>query len=180
MKGNIKRGAWTQDEDKLLIKLMQRENYLKHKDPKKRRNWKLIESAMSGRSAKQCRERWVLCLDPNINKSSWSEEEDEELLRLQRNKWAKIKVLLKTNRTENSVKLRYLKIKKPKKEDISEVYAKVENNLKEEKEKEKEKRFLAVDMQPKQPVVMECNSWKLKQEYVLTDEDILEMCRMLC
>eukprot|EP00924_Labyrinthula_sp_SR-Ha-C_P012938 snap_masked-scaffold_12-processed-gene-4.17-mRNA-1 protein AED:0.51 eAED:0.52 QI:0/0/0/0.5/1/1/2/0/159 len=115
MKGKIKKGAWTKEEDEQLMFLMSAQRKSWKLKSKKRMEWKYVERCMSGRSAKQCRERWLLCLDPSINKSTWSREEDEEIIRLQSilgNKWVKIKALLNTNRTENSVKLRFHKIMK--------------------------------------------------------------------
>ncbi len=33
--------------------------------------------SITGRTGKQCRERWHNHLDPNINKNAWTEEEEK-------------------------------------------------------------------------------------------------------
>jgi hypothetical protein len=43
------------------------------------RHWGLIGSKLSGRTGKQCRERWHNQLDPGIVKQGWSEEEELKL-----------------------------------------------------------------------------------------------------
>ena len=62
--------------------------------PKK---WTQIAKHLNGRIGKQCRERWHNHLDPNINKSPWTEEEDRLLAQAHEqygNQWAKIAKLL--------------------------------------------------------------------------------------
>lgn len=62
--------------------------------PKK---WTQIAKKLNGRIGKQCRERWHNHLDPNINKSPWTEEEDRLLAQAHEqygNQWAKIAKLL--------------------------------------------------------------------------------------
>lgn len=63
-------GLWNQDEDKHLkvaVILF---------GPK---NWKKISQFVPGRTQVQCRERWVNCLDPSLNKGEWTKEEDSRL-----------------------------------------------------------------------------------------------------
>lgn len=109
----LKKGSWSKDEDKKLLLLMNSLGAV-GENPNERNSkftdWKQVEKCMNGRTAKQCRERWLLNIDPSINKSEWKSEEDRSLLQLQQkfgNKWSKIKDVMGTNRTENAVKLRF-------------------------------------------------------------------------
>ena len=56
-------------------------------------NWFVIAEQIPGRTYRQCHERWIKHLDPDINKSPWTSEEDQQLIKLQGklgNKWAMI------------------------------------------------------------------------------------------
>lgn len=116
LRPGLKKGTWSKEEDRKLIELVDTHKTTSHTEPfKESIPWKKIEKDMGGRTAKQCRERWKLSLDPTINKSLWTAEEDRQLLELQKelgNSWSQIKDILGTNRTENSVKLRFKCLKK--------------------------------------------------------------------
>ena len=94
------RGSWTKEEDLAIIK------WVKKHGP---RNWSGISSQLKGRIPKQCRERYVNHLDPKINKSEFTEEEDkliEDLVARYGTKWSKISKFFQ-GRTDNSIKNRY-------------------------------------------------------------------------
>lgn len=64
---------------------------------------------MESRTGKQCRERYINHLDPDIKKSSWSAEEDEIIRRLfpeHGTKWSQYMPFL-SGRSDNAIKNRY-------------------------------------------------------------------------
>ena len=76
-------GPWTAEEDAALIIAMH--TYGIH--------WSKVALQMGTRSVKQCRERWIHHLDPEVSKKDYSPEEDTKLLELHAtlgNKWADI------------------------------------------------------------------------------------------
>lgn len=75
----------------------------------KRPNWKSISAAMKTRSPRQCRERYRNYLNPNIEHSEWTKEEDQIILSqfdLLGHQWKKISGFL-PGRTGNSIRNRY-------------------------------------------------------------------------
>lgn len=75
---------------------------------------KAVWNSKSVRIGKQCRERWLNHLNPDINKTPFSTEEDILIIeqqKLQGNRWACIANMLH-GRTENSVKNRFKQILK--------------------------------------------------------------------
>jgi len=106
----LKKGQWSTEEDQLLLSLATREveSCLRAgKQPKV--HWGYVKRSIPGRTAKQCRERWVNNLNPEINRGEWTLEEDKLIICLYKempSKWAAIAKHL-NRRTENAVKVRW-------------------------------------------------------------------------
>jgi hypothetical protein len=72
-------------------------------------DWYTISLRMPGRSARQCKERWLNYLKPTLNTAAWTLEEDTLLLEKQRecgSRWTQITKFF-PNRTDGMVKNRF-------------------------------------------------------------------------
>ncbi|XP_053138349.1 snRNA-activating protein complex subunit 4 isoform X2 [Hemicordylus capensis] len=81
----LKRGAWTPEEDALLLKAVAKYG---------QREWYKIRTEVPGRTDLQCRDRYLNSLHYDIKKGKWSEEEERKLVELTEKygtgRWAKI------------------------------------------------------------------------------------------
>ena len=78
------KAKWSQEEDDRLRAIVRKYGA---------QNWPKIALEMPGRNGKQCRERWITNLSPEVNTADWSSLEDQKLFELHTsygNKWSKI------------------------------------------------------------------------------------------
>ncbi|GBG32033.1 Transcription factor MYB115, partial [Hondaea fermentalgiana] len=105
----IIKGAWSPEEDEIVKKAVEKVGT----------DWKAVAAMIKGRTSKQCRDRYKLKLDPNINHGPWTPEEDKELMQLHSQlgrQWTKIAKLME-GRTENSVKSRFASLDRSRKRE---------------------------------------------------------------
>lgn len=115
--GTLRPGIWSQSEDKILLEMT-----------KKASTWGKTSKAINQqvynglkiRTGKQCKERWNNYLNPEINRGSWTSEEDSRILELYKElgkKWSTIAQLLK-DRTGSAVKNRIKSLVNKIKQDL--------------------------------------------------------------
>ena len=76
---NTRLRGWSEDEDRCLTQVIQDIG-----DPSRVKNvtWNMISSFVPHRDHKQCRYRWINKLNPTINHSPWTTDEEDILMRL--------------------------------------------------------------------------------------------------
>ena len=78
------------------------------------KKWAKAGRVIEGRSGKQCRERWINVLSPDVCRSNWTLEEDKkifDMFHVHGAKWSWIAEEF-PGRTENSVKNRFYTCKR--------------------------------------------------------------------
>lgn len=116
------KGPWVIEEDRRLIEWVKKEGPTK---------WSQCAEYISGRSGKQCRERWYNTLNPNVKKGNWTPEEDYHIFQLYStygSQWSKIAAYFK-GRTENSIKNRFYSTLRRIATEKKKEKAKLDNNL---------------------------------------------------
>lgn len=77
-------------------------------------DWQKISSEMVTRSPRQCRERWVTYLSPNVIMGNWTDKEDDLLIQLQRDFGSHWKLIASwfPNRTDVALRNRFSVLKR--------------------------------------------------------------------
>ncbi|XP_034594777.1 uncharacterized protein [Setaria viridis] len=92
------KGTWTEEEDSILKDMVMQLG---------ERSWSVIAQSLPGRIGKQCRERWINHLHPDIKQNDiWTEEDDKILIGAHKNfgnRWSSIARFL-PGRSENAIK----------------------------------------------------------------------------
>ena len=99
----LMKGSWTRQEDEIIIDFVAKNGC---------KSWTKLSASLPGKIGKQCRERWINHLNPNINKDPWTDEEDKKLYELHEiygNHWSKISHIM-GSRTDNMVKNRWYSV----------------------------------------------------------------------
>jgi hypothetical protein len=99
LKPGLVKGLWTNEEDAIILQCIDKGMV----------KWTDIADCVSGRSSKQCRERWSNHLDPSLKKGNWDEEEDKLLAVAQSvigNCWSRMAKAI-PGRSENAIKNRW-------------------------------------------------------------------------
>ncbi|CAD8064921.1 unnamed protein product [Paramecium sonneborni] len=117
---SLSEAPWTEEEDQLLQQVHEEFSRLG-----KENKWSQIAREIYKRSPnkifrqpKQCRERWINRLDPNICNEPWSKQQEIDLLKtilIRGKKWSELSALYGRVRTENSLKNKYNSLLKKEK-----------------------------------------------------------------
>ncbi|KAJ8518367.1 hypothetical protein ONZ45_g4556 [Pleurotus djamor] len=103
----VRKGGWSDEEDDRLRLAVEVYGNV----------WLDVASVMHGRINEQCRDRWVSKLDPALNKTAWTEEEDAALMEAYNElgkKWSDISKRLKNKRTDIQCRRRVEQLNKQK------------------------------------------------------------------
>lgn len=106
----MKRNRFHQEEDQKLLQLVG----IHGKD------WKAIAAEMDMRTARQCKDRYLNFLSPEVSKTAWTDEEDnilrQKVIQMGQ-KWSQIKKFF-PNRSDTSIKNRWLLINRKNQQNV--------------------------------------------------------------
>ncbi|KAK7702767.1 hypothetical protein SLS57_011205 [Botryosphaeria dothidea] len=99
--GGLRKGPWDPSEDRRLAIGVKEYGV----------QWPLVAEEVGTRSADQCAKRWQHSLDPSLDRSKWTEEEEEKLLKAVEKHgraWKLIQTEYFPGRATNNVKNKYV------------------------------------------------------------------------
>ncbi|EZF33490.1 hypothetical protein H109_06831 [Trichophyton interdigitale MR816] len=100
LNGDLRKGPWTAEEDRLLGQAVEAEGKV----------WMRVSTYVPRRTADQCAKRWQHFLDPALDRSEWTESECQilwEAVQKQGRRWLQIRNDLFPQRSPNSLKNQY-------------------------------------------------------------------------
>lgn len=101
LKPGLVKGHWSEEEDEILKKWVSSQKNL---------DFTKCNDIIKGRSGKQCKERWLNVLNPDIVKGNWTKEEDYIIFKLYSKyggKWNNFTAFFNGSRSENMIKNRF-------------------------------------------------------------------------
>ncbi|EAU32760.1 predicted protein [Aspergillus terreus NIH2624] len=97
LSGGFNKGYWTEEEDELLTLAVQTHGEI----------WTAVAEVVKTRSPDQCAKRWKQCLDPQLDHSEWTEEDNRRLVQaaaVKGRRWKEIQIEHFPSRSRNSIK----------------------------------------------------------------------------
>ncbi|KAI4219910.1 MAG: hypothetical protein L6R36_007995 [Xanthoria steineri] len=101
----LRKGPWTSEEDQMLVRLINKHGTA----------WAVVAPEMGTRSDAECSKRWQHCLNPELNRSPWTAQENMQLLiavRTHGSSWKDIQTLHLPSRSANNVKNQFSVLKR--------------------------------------------------------------------
>ncbi|KAF2199792.1 transcription factor, Myb superfamily, partial [Delitschia confertaspora ATCC 74209] len=99
MAGEFRKGQWTKTEDEQLLNAVGKHG----------QRWTVVATAVSTRSAEQCAKRWQQSLNPDLDRSEWTGDEDQKLMQavgVIGRQWTQIQRMHFPERSKNAIKNR--------------------------------------------------------------------------
>ncbi|KAJ5963778.1 Myb transcription factor [Penicillium vulpinum] len=98
--GGVNKGHWAQNEDKLLTEAVKTCG----------KSWTVVATAVKSRNADQCAKRWKQFLDPELDRSQWTDKENKLLQEAHKKygrRWKEIQAKYFPTRSRNAIKNQY-------------------------------------------------------------------------
>ncbi|DAA76248.1 TPA_exp: Uncharacterized protein A8136_0920 [Trichophyton benhamiae CBS 112371] len=120
LSGGLRKGAWSPEEDSYLRDAVRIEG----------KSWMRVAQHVPQRTADQCAKRWQHFLDPTLDRSEWTSEENERLLRAVQQhgrRWLDIRNQYLPLRSPNALKNQYSILMRRHERNLAAVGKKTQN-----------------------------------------------------